>query len=124
MARNYQFNIEIKFFNTEKTQSILNKQVNYPLSKTYKDHFLISNKTINIKAYRNRKIDLNSIFLNYTSALNRQITKALSYYYCALGEAKRIKSIEITRLLNGVIQQKKTIMASELNQVVEKNQFY
>lgn len=120
MSREYRFKIEIQLNNPIKKKKILDCNVSYPFSKSYQDHFLITSDLIKIEAYRSQKLSLESIFFNYNSAINRQITKALTYYYCALGDASKIKKITVIRLLNNTYQDQLIIEDEKIAQIVEK----
>lgn len=74
------------------------EQVPYPQSQSYFDELTIKENRIEIIAKRSGVIDLNGIFLNHQSALYRQITKSLVYYYCATRKPIQIKNIKIERI--------------------------
>ncbi|TOG81514.1 hypothetical protein CGI92_25905, partial [Vibrio parahaemolyticus] len=58
----------------------------------------IKENRIKIIAKRSGIVDLKGVFLNHQSALYRQITKSLVYYYCATRKPTQIKKIKIERL--------------------------
>jgi hypothetical protein len=121
VSREYRFEIEIQLKSPIKKKKILDCNVSYPFSQKYQDHFIITSDLIRIEAYRSQKLSLESIFFNYNSAINRQITKALTYYYCALGHACKIKKITVIRLLNDTHQDQLIIEAEKIIQIVDKN---
>ena len=121
MARDYQYIIKVEFASKNKNTLLLDELVSYPFSKSYKDHFQISNKSIKIVASRSSKIELNSIFYNYNSALNKQIKKAISYYYCGLGEANKIRTIKVARFINNVLQDEKVFTLKNIKQIIGIN---
>lgn len=71
-------------------------QVPYPFSRVYTDRFEIAEERILISAKRSNPVELRGIFTNHQSALYRQITKALAYYYCHFRKSHQIKSIKVT----------------------------
>lgn len=93
---------------------LLNKeQVPYPQSKSYYDEITIRKNKIEIIAHRSSAVDLNGVFINHQSALYRQITKSLVYYYCAAKEPTQIESIKIEHItkssVNHVLLKRKDI---------------
>ena len=74
------------------------EQIPYPQSGSYFDELTIKENKIQIIAKRSGVVDLKGIFLNHQSALFRQITKSLVYYYCATRKPTQIKNIKIERL--------------------------
>ena len=121
MSREYRFKIEIQLNSPIKKKKILDCNVSYPYSQRYQDHFQITSDLIRIEAYRSQKLSLESIFFNYNSAINKQITKALTYYYCALGSPCKIKKITVIRLLNDTYQDQLIIEGKNIVQIIEKN---
>jgi len=74
------------------------EQIPYPQSQSYCDELTIKENRIEIIAKRSGVVDLKGVFLNHQSALYRQITKSLVYYYCATRKPTQIKKIKIERL--------------------------
>jgi hypothetical protein len=95
------------------------EQVPYPQSQAYFDEITIKKNQITIKAKRSGVVDLKGIFLNHQSALYRQITKALIYYYCVAREPIQINRITVEH--NAALSSEKIeIKKIELSQVVGK----
>lgn len=92
------------------SRSLLDKeQVPYPQSQSYFDELTIKENKICIVANRSGAIDLSGVFTNHQSALYRQITKSLVYYYCAARKPAQIKKIKIEHIT------KKSTIPFELN---------
>lgn len=126
MAREFEVEILIAFDKeANESKTILDKNVEYPFSQSYKDHFLITDQLIKITAQRSQKIDINSIFFNYNSALNKQVTKALTYYYCSISSPVKISSIKISqkklRGTNKTNIKPKIIDHQTINQIIENS---
>ena len=107
--------------NSTSSKLLLDKElVPYPQSKIYRDEITIKENNILISAKRSNKIDMNGIFINHNSAIFRQITKALIYYYCATRKPIQIKSITI-RLISNKPYDTIKLEDNNLNQIVDKN---
>lgn len=107
--------------NANSTELLLNKEpVPYPQSQAYFDEITINRNEILITAKRSSVVDLDGIFLNYQSALYRQITKALIYYYCAVREPIQINSITV-ELIKAKSNRKIELKSSDLSQVLDEN---
>ena len=119
-TRTHNYKIDIAFSDKKESSQLLNELVPYPFSKSYKDEILIYKNKISISAYRSNKMDLDGIFLNYQSALYRQITKALIYYYCVTTNSSTIEriTIEYAHLKK---HDKITFNKSDVNQIIGKN---
>lgn len=74
------------------------ERVPYPQSQSYFDELTIKENKIEIVANRSGTVDLNGVFINHQSALYRQITKSLVYYYCAARKPVQIKKIKIEHI--------------------------
>ncbi|MDT7849597.1 hypothetical protein Q9292_08255 [Methylophilus sp. VKM B-3414] len=126
MAREFEVRILITLDSEDfDSRVILNKNVEYPFSKVYKDRFHITNQQIEITALRSQKVDIDSIFSNYNSALNKQVTKALTYYYCSVCAPIKIRQIQISqsniRNKGKFTPIKKIIGHKDIYQIIEKN---
>ncbi|MDP2594825.1 hypothetical protein [Alteromonas stellipolaris] len=74
------------------------EQIPYPQSQSYRDELTVKENRIEIISMRSGIVDLKGVFLNHQSALYRQITKSLVYYYCATRKPTQIKKIKIERM--------------------------
>ncbi|HIF9106494.1 TPA: hypothetical protein ACX6QA_003476 [Photobacterium damselae] len=107
------------YMDTKLSGLLLDKeQVPYPQSKSYFDELTIKENRIEIVAKRSGIVDLKGVFLNHQSALYRQITKSLVYYYCATRKPTQIKKIKIERITKKSSNQF-VLNKSDLTQVVD-----
>lgn len=98
---------------------LLNKeQVPYPQSQSYFDEFTIKENKIEIVANRSGVVDFHGIFLNHQSALYRQITKSLVYYYCATRKPVKIKKIKVEHSTKKSSSQF-SLNKKDINQIVD-----
>ncbi|MGL5759436.1 hypothetical protein [Plesiomonas sp.] len=103
---------------TNSSSILLNKEkIPYPQSKLYSDELTIKENRIEIIAKRSGIVDLKGVFLNHQSALYRQITKSLVYYYCAIGKPVQIKSIKIERITKNS-SSKVELRKNDISQIV------
>lgn len=119
MSRNYKYTILIKFSTTTNV-SIGSFDVEYPYSNnsSFKDNIVVKEKYIKITAYRSKKTSISEVIYNANSAMNRQISKSLAYYYAAVGKPNKITSIKVSRHLSGKLQEEKTISKSGVRQII------
>ena len=122
MSRNYKYTVLVRFSRNGSNNEIKNTQINYPFSNdsSYKDNLIIKEKSIKLIANRSKKNDLNDIFYNSNLTIVSQLTKAIVYYYCVLGESNPISSIKVTRYHKKDLQKTKLIKKSEISQVIEQ----
>ncbi|HEY9017663.1 hypothetical protein [Thiomicrospira sp.] len=114
----YQITIDM---DANSSRLLLDKeQVPYPQSQSYCDELTIKENKIYIVANRSGAIDLNGIFTNHQSALYRQITKSLVYYYCAVRKPVQIKKIKIEHVAKKSSKQV-TLNKKDIKQVVDNN---
>ena len=114
----YQITIDI---NSDSSHLLLEKEkVPYPQSQSYFDEVTIKENKIEIVAKRSSIVDLKGIFLNHQSALYRQITKALIYYYCATQTPRQIESIKVQRFGKKKVAQE-ILGKSDIRQAVSAN---
>lgn len=119
MSRKYKYTILIRFSSSD--NDVLGTfQAEYPFSNNsaLKDDFSIKGKSIKITAFRSKKTEISDVLHNANNAMNRQLSKALAYYYCRIGEANLISSIKITRHLSGNLQDEVNISKNDVRQVV------
>lgn len=94
------------------------ENVPYPQSKSYFDELTIKENKIEIVAIRSGIVDLHGVFINHQSALYRQITKSLVYYYCATRNPAQIKRITIEHLAKKT--SKKIVLSKrDITQIVD-----
>lgn len=106
--------------NNNSDELLLDKElVPYPQSRTYFDEITIKKNEILVEAKRSGVVDLRGVFLNHQSALYRQITKALIYYYCSVRKPVQITSITLKRN-SSKSNDEINLSKSNLNQVVDK----
>jgi hypothetical protein len=122
MSRNYKYTILIRF-SSSTNQSIGSFDVEYPFSNNsdLKDQVVIKDKSINVIASRSKKTSISDILHNANTAMNRQISKSLAYYYAAIGEPNKITSIKVSRHLSGNLQEEETIAKSGVRQIVNSD---
>ncbi|OPX55478.1 hypothetical protein SAMN02745127_01718 [Oceanospirillum multiglobuliferum] len=117
-TRTNEYRISIDL-NVNSSKSILdNEKVPYPQSQSYFDEITIKENKIDIVAKRSGVVDLKGVFLNHQSALYRQITKALVYYYCATGKPHQIKMIKVERIAKKTSEQL-ILNQGDITQVVD-----
>lgn len=94
-SRNYKYITEIHF---EKTDLEFSHQISspYPFSKSYKDNITIAPDKVTIESCRSNKVNVDGIFLNHQSAIYRQVTKSLVFYYCLAKKSVEIKYITVS----------------------------
>lgn len=119
MSRNYKYTILIRF-STETNQSIGSFDVEYPYSNnsSLKDKIIVKEKSIKITANRSKKTSISDVLHNANTAMNRQISKSLAYYYAAVGMPNKITSIKVSRHLSGNLQEEETINKSGVRQII------
>lgn len=122
MSRNYKYTILIRF-SSSTDQSVGSFDVEYPYSNNsnLKDRIVIKDKSIKITANRSKKTSISDVLHNANTAMNRQISKSLAYYYAAVGEPNKITSIKVTRHLSGSQQEEETISKSGVRQIVNSD---
>lgn len=116
-TRIHKYLINIAFGDANDKIILIDEKVAYPFSKRYKDDLKISTNGISIVAYRSNKVDIDGIFLNYQSALYRQITKALTYYYCTVANHLIIDNIKI-EYSSPKNRETKIFTNSDVNQII------
>lgn len=119
MSRNYKYTILIRF--SSSNNDVLGSfQAEYPFSNNplLKDDFSIKGKSIKITAFRSKKTEITDVFHNANNAMNRQLSKALAYYYSRIGEANLISSIKVTRHLSNNLQDEVKIVKKHVRQIV------
>lgn len=97
-TRTNEYHITIDMDANSSSMLLDKEQVPYPQSQAYFDELTVTEDKIEIVAKRSGIVDLNGVFLNHQSALYRQITKSLAYYYSATRKPAQIKKIKIERL--------------------------
>jgi hypothetical protein len=119
MSRNYRYTILIRFSSTT-NQTIGVFDVEYPYSNNanLRDKIIVKEKSIKITANRSKKTSISDVLHVTNTAMNRQITKSLAYYYSAVGKPNKITSIKVSRHLSGKLQEEETINKSEVRQVI------
>jgi hypothetical protein len=119
MSRNYQYTILIRF-SSSNNDELGSFQVEYPFSNNpaLKDDFSIKGKYIKINAFRSKKTELTDFLHNANNAMNRQLSKALAYYYSRIGQANLISSIKVTRHLSGNLQDEVNIAKEDVRQII------
>ncbi|WP_211823865.1 hypothetical protein [Proteus terrae] len=119
MSRNYKYTILIRI-SSGTNNEVGNFDVEYPYSNnpSLRDKILIKEKSIKIIAYRSKKTLIADLIRNANTAMNRQISKSLAFYYAFVGTPNKITSIKITRHLSGKIQDSETISKSDVRQIV------
>jgi hypothetical protein len=122
MRRKYKYTILIRF-SSSTNQPVGSFDVEYPHSNNsnLKDKIVISNKLIRITADRSKKTSISDVLHNANTAMNRQISKSLAYYYAAVGEPNKITSIKVTRHLSGNQQEEATISKPGVRQIVSSD---
>lgn len=122
MSRNYKYTILVRFSKTGSNNIIKDTQINYPFSNNnnYKDDLIIKEKSIKLTARRSKKNDLDDIFHNANMTIVSQLTKAIVYYYCTLGESNLISSIKVSRYYKDTLQLTKLINKPEISQVINR----
>lgn len=119
MSRNYKYTILIRFSSSD--NNVLGTfQAEYPFSNNslLKDDFSIKGKSIKITAFRSKKTQLTDVLHNANNAMNRQLCKALAYYYSSIGQANLISSIKVTRHLSGNLQDEVNIAKQDVRQII------
>lgn len=119
MSRNYKYTIIIRF-STPTNNSIGSFNVEYPYSSNsnLKDKIIVKEKSIKIMANRSKKTAIFDVLHNANTAMNRQISKSLAYYYAAVGLPNKITSIKVSRHLSGKLQEEETINKSDVRQII------
>tara|TARA_R110002050_G_scaffold151812_3_gene279016 strand:- start:2931 stop:4010 length:1080 start_codon:yes stop_codon:yes gene_type:complete len=119
MSRNYKYTILFRF-SSATNQSIGSFDVEYPYSNNsnLKDKIIVKEKSIKITANRSKKTSISDVLHNADTAMNRQISKSLAYYYAAVGKPNKITSIKVSRHLSGKLQEEKTINKSGVRQII------
>lgn len=119
MSRNYKYTILIRF-STATNLSIGSFYVEYPYSNnpSLKDKIIVKEKSIKITANRSKKTPISDILHNANTAMNRQISKSLAYYYVAVSKPNKITSIKVSRHLSGNLQEEETINKSGVRQII------
>lgn len=119
MARKYKYTVLIRFGNQSTNSLLFSDDIPYPNSHNslYKDSVLIKDKSIKIITNRSNKFNLESIFDNPNTAIVQQVTKCLTYYYCATGRSSQISSIVVRRYLNNKLQEKFVFAKDKISQI-------
>ncbi|MFL1802989.1 hypothetical protein ACJW8F_16570 [Plesiomonas shigelloides] len=119
MSRNYKYTILIRF-STTTDLSIGSFDAEYPYSNnsSLKDKIIVKEKSIKITANRSKKTSISDVLHNANTAMNRQISKSLAYYYAAVGKPNKITSIKVSRHLSGILQEEETINKSDIRQII------
>lgn len=119
MSRNYKYTILIRF--TSSNNDVLGTfHAEYPFSNNplLKDDFSIKGKSIKITAFRSKKTEISDVLHNANNAMNRQLSKALAYYYSRIGQANLISSIKVTRHLSGDLQEDVNVSKQDVRQII------
>ncbi|MCJ8315106.1 MAG: hypothetical protein HRU38_23935 [Saccharospirillaceae bacterium] len=119
MSRNYKYTILIRF-SSSTNHSIGSFDVEYPHSNnsSLQDKIIVKEKSIVITANRSKKTSISDILHNANTAMNRQISKSLAYYYAAVGEPNKITSIKVSRHLSGKLQEEERINKLGVRQII------
>lgn len=118
MSRSYKYKISIRFSSSTNNRiGVFNVEYPYSNNSQLKDKISINEKIINIVAFRSKKSSITDVIHNVNTSMNHQISKALAYYYAAVGEPNKITSIKVTRHLSGKLQEQKTFTKSEVRQI-------
>lgn len=118
--RNNNYTVRIKFNSPNNVVYLDQKATPYPQSKSHFDYISVASNEIVITAERVGKVNLEGVFKNYNSAIYRQITKSLIYYYCCVRKPHQIVEIKVERV-SPSSSDSITIRNDELRQVVSQN---
>ena len=122
MRKKYSYTILIKFSSaTNQTIGTFNVEYPYSNNSNLKDNVIINGKYIKITAERSKKSHISDIIHNANTAMNRQISKSLAYYYAVVGEPNPITSIKISRHFSGNVQEEKTIHKTGVRQIINSD---
>lgn len=100
-----QYKIVIQFIHTESEYEIYSGNISYKGATDNLDSIVITNKKIQITAERSAIINPKDILENDSNTIHTQIIKSLLFYYLFIGKFVEIKSINITREKNTILQQ-------------------
>lgn len=122
MSRHHKYTVLIRFSRKGSNKQLKNIDIDYPFSNNtaYKDNLIIQEKSIKLVSNRSKKNDLKNLFYDGNMTIVSQVTKALVYYYCAIGENNEISSITISRYFKELLEEKEVIKKTQISQIVTK----